>query len=133
MIGAAANQMYGVRHVPVAVARIPATAGAAKNERWPPVMCMPIAVPRTRGENVRAMSAAAGPWYDPETMPSTMRSARSCQYEPAVASATLAAPMRKSPPTMTTREPTRSASMPHGALARPAAMENAETAKPLSA
>ena len=37
MIGAIANQMYGARHVPVAVARRPATAGAAKNERCPPV------------------------------------------------------------------------------------------------
>ena len=123
--------MYGVRHVPVAVARMPATAGAAKNERWPPVMCMPIAVPRTRGENMRAISAAAGPWYEPETMPSTMRSARSCQYEPAVASATLAAPMRNNPPTITILEPTRSARTPHGAFARPAAIENADTANPL--
>jgi len=91
-----------------------------------------MAVPRTRGENVRAMSAAAGPWYEPDTIPSTIRSARSCQYEPAVASATLAAPIRNNPPTITIREPTRSASIPHGAFASPAAMENADTAKPLS-
>src|SRR2546422_559921 len=88
---------------------------------------MPIAVPRTRGENMRAMSAAAGPWYEPETIPSSTRSARSCQYEPAVASATLAAPIRKRPPTITIREPTRSASTPHGAFASPAAIENADT------
>ena len=93
---------------------------------------MPIAVPRTRGENVRAMSAAAGPWYEPDTIPSSTRSASSCQYEPAVARATLAAPIRNRPPTITTREPMRSASTPHGAFASPAAIENADTAKPLS-
>ncbi len=57
-IGAIANAMYGVRHVP-AVARMPATSGAAKNDRCPAVVCVPIAMPR-REENISAMSAEAG-------------------------------------------------------------------------
>src|SRR6266851_4606364 len=60
--GTIANQRYGVRQVPVVVARYAARSGAAKNERWPPVMWKPIAAPRTRGEKSRAMRAAAGAW-----------------------------------------------------------------------
>ena len=59
-IGANANQRYGVRHVPVAAAIVPATSGTAKNEKWPPVMWKPIAAPRPRCGNVRASNDAAG-------------------------------------------------------------------------
>jgi hypothetical protein len=96
-------------------------------------MCIPITAPRTFGENVRAISAAAGAWYEPDTMPMSTRNTSRCQYSPAVASATLTTPIRRRPRTMTVRDPIRSASTPQGAFARPADSANADAAMPLCA
>jgi len=59
LAGAIASTRYGVRHV-VAAARPPARSGTTKNERWPAVVCVPIAMRRRSRPNVSAMSDDAG-------------------------------------------------------------------------
>ncbi len=59
-VGANASQRYGVVQVPVWVTSQPAVAGTMKKLRCPPVVCRPMALPRTEAGKIRDISAEAG-------------------------------------------------------------------------
>ncbi len=95
------------------------------------MVCAPSATPRRAKGNVSAISAEAGAWYEPLAIPMARSPTRSQRYEPDSPIAMLVSAIRKRPPTMTRRAPSRSASTPSGALLRPEAMVYAVTAKPI--